>query len=1333
MIQRKRCFSTAAAVLVALTMVSGFLAVTPARAAEPVPDAWIKGHVDDGVNPLPNSYVKAMMFSADGIDIGHAFTDESGDYEIPVAAGLNYAVFVANQSFYMEFEPVSILPGMTKWVNFSLTPISDDTDVLIKGFVRDSDGLPVLEGHVLGIVNDPTGADMPFYANLTTVEVDGYFEVNVIPGAMGGGTVAMDIPGYGMIENTSDDPLESGQAYWFNITVEPPTYADDSIIFGFVTEVETSDPLEGVLVSVETENRWMGDERYSNYTYTDASGYYEINVVNGSMEERGSASVTMMKGGYTMALFRLDVDSGEEVQQDAELAPVNCVIRGNVTDAKTDLPILFARVIITDGLSMASMAITNSTGGYELYFVDGEGFYMEAQLEMYSRDSAIVDLSPGDEIWMDFEIFPASGWLEGTVTDRMTGALIENARVSAESDDYEADTETDEYGEYSLMLVPGTYEVFVSADNYVESETSAEVLDEAATVHDVALYPWSLPEECRLFGQVTDSDSTNGIDRASVTVVLEEAHYWKTTETDSDGNYVMYVPKLELNYGVNAYKHFPEYDLVDLTGLDDHQLDVALDPDLSGPAITHSQNPLENITWFNPSVIDIEVAELNLRDMFLLQLRFFEEEIGLISYYAVSMNYTSFDPFNPQNSLDYGNPAEGIYTVNEEWNGSCVAGWLENHTDSLYLPAYRHEESGYLYYGISGRYSDLEAMYDPATVIFDGMTGECLMVHLGDENFISPDDPFGVFEPSIYVWTFSTMTPAEYTEAWSSLPGMNVTELSFTEDFTVPTGSYRTFFRASDFGYQRDFVIANLTVDNDPPIADAGPDMPAVINTMVTLNGSGSHDVEDPDGQIERYIVSYEWDFEDDGVPVHREGEYTDYEFTVLGSYAINLTVTDCAGHQDTDMMWVIVGPDSPPTANAGPDFSVNEDATAQFSGLGSSDDVDIVNYTWTFTDPSSDEEMWGETPTYVFSMPGIYEVTLVVKDTIDQTDSDTVTVTVNDITPPVAVAVADPEDPLLGESVTLDGSGSSDNSGILVSYVWTFSDGGEAVSLSGESVDYTFSEAGEFVITLTVTDSGDNSDADIITVTVTDNEDPVADAGPDKTGVVAGSEVTLDGSNSTDNSGTIESYVWTFTDEASVELDGEIVTYVFDNVGTYTITLTVEDPSGNSDTDEVVVTVVAPNSAPVADAGADQSVSVGETVTLSAIGSADSDGMIVDYTWTFMYDGELMTLTGMEVEFEFEIADTYEVTLTVTDDEGASDTDTVIIIVEGKMTQFLQDYWWFLAVVAAAAVFGIIFMLMRPRKGGSMPSEDVPESEPESEEEPPAPDELPPPPEDDL
>ncbi|HEX9341046.1 MAG TPA: PKD domain-containing protein [Thermoplasmata archaeon] len=59
----------------------------------------------------------------------------------------------------------------------------------------------------------------------------------------------------------------------------------------------------------------------------------------------------------------------------------------------------------------------------------------------------------------------------------------------------------------------------------------------------------------------------------------------------------------------------------------------------------------------------------------------------------------------------------------------------------------------------------------------------------------------------------------------------------------------------------------------------------------------------------------------------------------------------------------------TPPLANAGPDFTVWEDRTATFNGTGSTDDVGIVNYTWTFEE-GSPQSLYGATPTYVFATP---------------------------------------------------------------------------------------------------------------------------------------------------------------------------------------------------------------------------------------------------------------------------------------------------------------------------------------------------------------------------
>ena len=68
---------------------------------------------------------------------------------------------------------------------------------------------------------------------------------------------------------------------------------------------------------------------------------------------------------------------------------------------------------------------------------------------------------------------------------------------------------------------------------------------------------------------------------------------------------------------------------------------------------------------------------------------------------------------------------------------------------------------------------------------------------------------------------------------------------------------------------------------------------------------------------------------------------------------------------------------------------------------------------------------------------------------------------------------------------------------------------------------------------------------------------------------------MVLDGSASTDNVG-IVSWTWTFTDRfTDITLEGERVTYEFEEPGDYDVTLTVEDARGNSDSDTTVVTVV--------------------------------------------------------------------------------------------------------------------------------------------------------------
>jgi uncharacterized membrane protein len=110
----------------------------------------------------------------------------------------------------------------------------------------------------------------------------------------------------------------------------------------------------------------------------------------------------------------------------------------------------------------------------------------------------------------------------------------------------------------------------------------------------------------------------------------------------------------------------------------------------------------------------------------------------------------------------------------------------------------------------------------------------------------------------------------------------------------------------------------------------------------------------------------------------------------------------------------------------------------------------------------------------------------------------------------------------------------------------------------------------------------------------------------------------------------------------------------------------------------------------PVADAGDDITIVVGDTIRFDGTGSIDDVG-ITNYTWNFTYEDEMQLLFGSAPEFEFLTVGTYEVTLRVTDADGHNDTDILAVVVEGN---FLMKYWPFLLLGALVAV--VIFQLFR-------------------------------------
>ena len=223
-------------------------------------------------------------------------------------------------------------------------------------------------------------------------------------------------------------------------------------------------------------------------------------------------------------------------------------------------------------------------------------------------------------------------------------------------------------------------------------------------------------------------------------------------------------------------------------------------------------------------------------------------------------------------------------------------------------------------------------------------------------------------------------------------------------------------------------------------------------------------------------------------------------------------------------------------------------------------------------------------------------------------------------------VANAGPDQTVfVAQEVTLDSSKSSDVDGDLLTYMWSFSTlppESTAVLSDPKAVKPTFvvDKPGTYVVQLIVNDGKADSAADTVSIT-TENSKPEANAGPDQT-VFVTQTVTLDGFQSSDVDGDILTYMWSFSslpDKSTAALSDPSAgnpTFVVDKPGTYVVQLIVNDGNVASAPDTVSITTL--NSKPVANAGPDQSVSLGEPVSLDGSGSTDADLDVLAYRWSF-------------------------------------------------------------------------------------------------------------------
>ena len=527
--------------------------------------------------------------------------------------------------------------------------------------------------------------------------------------------------------------------------------------------------------------------------------------------------------------------------------------------------------------------------------------------------------------------------------------------------------------------------------------------------------------------------------------------------------------------------------------------------------------------------------------------------------------------------------------------------------------------------------------------------------------------------------------------------------------------------------------IVVIEVGSSPPSAviSANP-LAGQAPLSVSFNASAS---SDPDGNI----TSYNWNFGDGNSGT---GENTTHTFNTAGTYDVTLTVTDNSGNTDTESTTITVDPEPNScifaigngVSNGSFEDSLNDwiyhnngsgtasvsnvdpqhcdyVAKLDFNATGSNvqfyqQTVNLdatTDYTFSFTakastprtikvflhkhtSPYNDYGLgtitanltteW-QTFTYNFKSKGFtgsvfnsrLRFWLVTAQPGDTMFFDNIVIQKEGVEPPQPVVpsiLTHPQDTSAFIDQTATFSVSAQGTAPL-QYQWKRDGLDIAGATSASYTTDTLVAADDgvlFSVVITNSVSTVTSNTAQLTVSVTPNQKPSASFSVNNSSGIAPLTVNFDASASVDSDGSIDSYSWDFDDGGTDT--GITPSYIFNTPGVYTVSLTVTDNEGESDTTTTNISVSAIGSQlPTAVFSATPlSGTVPLTVDFDAIASTDPDGNITAYSWDF---GDGNSETGVTSSHTFDAQGTYNVTLTVTDNNDNTATVTTTITVDSE------------------------------------------------------------------
>src|SRR5712691_2786212 len=1032
-----------------LLVVFVLLLVSAGPATASGPYGRVRGFVTDSVSGFP---VVGASVQIQATDLPWEFTgsaDGSGYFQFAVPAH-RYTLSVSSPAHLLRVTVIAVGSGQTVWTNVTLSPASSRS-ARLQGYVTDSvTAAPVTVGR---IVAGPWAGTFSSYENSSALNGSGYFAMDLVPSSY-------DVHTDGVIGYTAYDYypvyVGTGQALWYNLSLNPNPV--NSWINGTVYDQVTSSPIAGANITARVDGLLYLPSASSN-----ATGRYSMRVPSGTVEVAADAI------GYAPNSASVYVWSGGgQYAQDFHLAPLSRTVRGYLTDGVTHAPL--AGVLVTVAplffTGYYDQATTNASGGYQLSVPD-DYYVVSARQTGYTPWSAYIINFPGSTAWANGTLWPIVSRISGYLTDAVDGSPVPGLVVSAIDlrTSYQAIMTADASGFFSVAMPPSpAMSVWAYGNaNYAGNVSYVETRPYVTTWVNMTVDRLSAAIVANVTNAVTGQPvagvsviaawfygnsfgTTNATGVATVnaptrvdvyvTAIASGYEYWTAVLHPVAGTNRLSIslwPILPYDVHIRGYVRDPNSG----TGLSFVSVEAAWDTGSTATAYTNSTGYYDLSTVAAPQTVQARQTGFAGSQVSV------SPASGDVLWVNLTLAADSSPPMvrsftaTPSTGLDPAHPAALLANVSEA------------RLDNAFL--------------------SIHMMYSS-----QGGVGTFLNLGYRDPSTVS------IANPSNGTFTVSS--------SWDTqTPVARLTDLLHSTWWPVLTVSP---FLAAVNGYYDDASLTSPTVGN------------AVFDTrdgrllfVITTSGYiGPHD--DLTSTFEPAAYGFRIDLTSAAIlgyalisgPTFALGSLHLALATAVpsGIYAAVLELRDAAGqYAQAAVLMQTVADTTPPVANAGVDLTVNEDTSMTFNGTGSTDNVGIVNYTWTFVD-GGPRSLFGPDPTYVFATPGTYVVTLTVHDANGNAATDTVTVTVRDVTSPI-LTLSSPMEGLRYSGPLVITANATDNVGVVRVKLFV-----DSVSIQDEfAPPYTFVLAagglslGNHTIQVIAYDAAGNSASQIRHVTV--------------------------------------------------------------------------------------------------------------------------------------------------------------------------------------------------------------------------------------------------------